>query len=183
VKKHAAMDTHQAHCLIGNVAYASVHKHRTAFILINNLLGGPAMNSRLNLGIREKYGFTYQLESNYIAYSDSGIFSIYFGTDRSSLGKTRELVYKELKTLRSRKLSTAELQSAKEQLCGQVALAQESRLSVVISNAKNILLFDKVDPLSVWLKKIKNVTASQILETANEVFDEDNMSTLVFSKK
>jgi predicted Zn-dependent peptidase len=183
VGKHEVRDTHQAHCLIGNVAYASTHKNRTAFILLNNLLGGPAMNSRLNLGIREKYGYTYQLESNYIAYSDSGIFSIYFGTDSSSLAKTRALVYKELKNLRSRRLSPGELKSAKEQLCGQVALAQESRLSVVISNAKNILLFDNVDPLPIWLRKIKNISSSQILETANEVFKESSMSMLIFSNK
>jgi predicted Zn-dependent peptidase len=179
----AAKDTHQAHCLIGNMAYASTHKHRTGFILLNNMLGGPAMNSRLNLGIREKHGYTYQLESNYIAYSDCGIFNIYFGTDPGNLDKTLALIYKELNTLRKKKLSAVQLKSAKEQLCGQIALSQESRLSLVISFAKNILLFDHVDPLPDWLKKIQNVKAAQILEIANEVFEEKNMSTLIFTKK
>ncbi len=176
-------ETHQAHCLLGNMAYASTHKNRTSFILLNNLLGGPAMNSMLNLGIREKHGYTYQLESNYIAYSDCGIFNIYFGTDPANLDKTLSLVYKELRNLRNKKLSTVQLKNAKEQLCGQIALAQESRLSLVINYAKNILLFDNVDPLPVWLKKIRSVKASQIQEVANEVFVEKDLSTLVFTKK
>jgi predicted Zn-dependent peptidase len=180
---HAARDTHQAHCLLGNMAYSSGHKYRSTFILLNNLLGGPAMNSRLNLSIREKYGYTYQLESNYTAYSDSGVFTVYFGTDPSNLNKTLSLVKKELWLLQHKKLSAGQLESAKEQLCGQVALAKESRMNVVISNAKNVLLFGKVDPLSVWLKKIKNITAAEVQETANEVFDAKSMSTLIFKKK
>jgi predicted Zn-dependent peptidase len=180
---HAVRNTYQAHCLLGNMAYASGHKHRSTFILLNNLLGGPAMNSKLNLSIREKYGYTYQLESNYTAYSDSGVFTVYFGTDPSNLNKTLSLVRKELQLLQRKKLSPGQLRAAKEQLCGQVTLAKESRMNVVISNAKNVLLFDKVDPLSLWLKKIKNITAEQILETANEVFDEKSMSTLIFKKK
>ena len=88
VQLKAAKETHQAHCMLGNMAYSSTHKYRTAFILLNNMLGGPAMNSRLNLAIREKYGYTYQLESNYIPYSDCGIFNIYFGTDPANLDRT-----------------------------------------------------------------------------------------------
>jgi predicted Zn-dependent peptidase len=175
-------DTHQAHCLLGNQAYSSGHKDRVALILLNNLLGGPAMNSRLNLGIREKYGITYSLESSYVPYSDDGIFSLYFGTDATQLGQTLSLVHKELKKLRDRKLTSTELDNAKEQLCGQVALSQEGRLSAVIGNAKNILTFDRTDTLAGWLKKIKRVPASQMLEIANEIFDEKKLSMLLFSK-
>jgi predicted Zn-dependent peptidase len=178
-----AKDTHQAHVVKGNVAYHAGHKNRTPFILLNNLLGGPAMNSRLNLGIREKYGFTYQLESNYISYSDTGIFSIYFGTDPANLNKTEALIEKELNQLRSKKLSNLELRNAIEQLCGQVALSQESRMSNVIGHAKNILLYDRVDPISTWVKKVRSITAKQIQEMANEVFDPQNMSQLIFTTK
>ncbi len=173
--------THQAHCVMGNPAYSSSHPNRTVFILLNNLLGGPAMNSRLNLGIREKHGYTYQIESNYTAYSDSGIFSIYFGTDPVNVEITKKLIRKELNLLQNKKLSSRELHEAKEQLCGQIALARESRLSTVISHAKNMLLFDEAEPLSEWMKKIRKISSSQILEAADELFDEKNMSSLVFA--
>jgi predicted Zn-dependent peptidase len=175
--------THQAHCLLGNQAYAAGHKNRIALILLNNLLGGPAMNSRLNLGIREKFGITYTLESNYTSYSDSGIFSIYFGTDPTHLDQTLSLVHKELKKLKDRKLTDIQLQAAKEQHCGQVTLAAESSMNLVINHARNVLLFDKTDSLAYWLKKIKAIPSSQLLEIANEVFDETKLSMLLFAPK
>ncbi|HXC05317.1 MAG TPA: pitrilysin family protein [Bacteroidia bacterium] len=178
---HPVRKTHQAHCILGNLAYSSAHPYRTVFILLNNLLGGPAMNSRLNLGIREKYGYTYQIESNYTAYSDSGIFSIYFGTDPGNVDITGKLIRKELNLLMKNKLSTRELHDAKVQLCGQITLARESRLSTVISHAKNLLLFDEAETLGVWMEKIRKVSAAQILEAANEIFEEKRMSSLLFS--
>ncbi|MFI5151219.1 MAG: M16 family metallopeptidase [Bacteroidia bacterium] len=180
---HPVRETHQAHCVMGNLAYSSAHPYRTVFILLNNLLGGPAMNSRLNLGIREKYGYTYQIESNYTAFSDSGIFSIYFGTDPGNVDITRKLIRKELNILQHIKLSTQQLHDAKVQLCGQITLARESRLSTVISHAKNLLLFDEAEPLSEWMKKINKVTSSQILEASNEVFAEKSMSSLLLAPR
>ncbi len=175
--------THQAHCLLGNQAYAAGHKNRIALILLNNMLGGPAWNSRLNLGIREKYGITYQLESNYTSYSDDGIFSIYFGTDPAYLEQTLSLVHKEMKKLTANKLTPLQLHAAKEQICGQIAISQESSMSNVLSNAKNILVFDRTLSLSAWLKKIKQIPAAQILDVAREIFDADKLSMLLYSKK
>src|SRR5690606_17273215 len=93
-------DTYQAHCMIGNIAYSSIDDKKTGLVLLNNILGGPAMNSRLNMGIREKYGYTYNIESTYNTYSDSGLFSIYLGTDYKHLDKSINLVHKELKKLK-----------------------------------------------------------------------------------
>jgi predicted Zn-dependent peptidase len=183
VKAHAWKDTFQTHCLLGTTAYDSLHKNRTPMILLNNLLGGPAMNSRLNLGIREKFGITYNLDSSYVPYTDSGIFNIYFGTDPSNMDQTLSLIHLELKKLRDRKLSDVQLQNAKDQLCGQVTLSQESRLGSVLNNAKNMLLFGKVDSFASWLNKVKAISSSQLLEISNEVFDEKQLSMLVFAKK
>ncbi len=184
-KIHAIVkkDTFQTHCLLGTVAYDSQHKHRIPMILLNNLLGGPAMNSRLNLAIREKFGITYNLDSSYVSYADTGIFNIYFGTDPSNMDQTLLLIHRELKKLRSRKLTELQIQSAKEQLIGQVALSQESRIGAVLNNAKNIFLFGNVDSFSTWINKVRKVSASQVLEIANEVFEEKELSMLAFSKK
>ena len=127
----------QAHCIIGNRAYSAHDPKATTLILLSNLLGGPGMNSRLNLGIREKYGFTYAIESNYTTYCDTGLWSIYFGTEAQSVKKTLKLIFKELKKLRDVKLGPLQLQRAKQQLIGQLAIAQENKCNLMQNIAKS----------------------------------------------
>tara|TARA_Y100000782_G_C10185376_1_gene266191 strand:+ start:1751 stop:2977 length:1227 start_codon:yes stop_codon:yes gene_type:complete len=173
-------DVYQAHLMLGNVAYSYPDERRRAMILLNNILGGPAMNSRLNLNISEKYGFAYNLESNYASYSDTGVFNIYLGTEKNALPKATELIHKELKKLRDTKLGTRQLASAKEQFKGQLALSQESGASLMIALGKSLLAFDKVDTLEEIYTFIDNITAEEILEIANEVFDPHQLSSLTF---
>jgi predicted Zn-dependent peptidase len=176
-------DTNQSHCIIGNVAYGVNHKERTTLVLLNNLLGGPAMNSRLNLAIREKYGFTYNLESNYAIFTDTGLFSVYMGTDNKHIERCVQLVYKELDLLKNKKMGAQQLQSAKQQLIGNIALAQESKVSVMLSLGKSILLFNKVDTLADIYKKIESISSEKIVQVANQVFDTKAMSRLTYLSK
>lgn len=177
-KKEITRQVHQAHCVIGNRAYGQHDKRRYAMSLLNNLLGGPAMNSRLNLAIREKHGFTYNLESNYQMFTETGVFSVYLGTDKVHLEKTRFLVYKELEKLRKSALGTRQLSAAKQQLIGQIALAQESRMSLALAMAKSIVVHGYVDPLEVVYTRINALTSSALSEAANEVFDPRHLSEL-----
>jgi predicted Zn-dependent peptidase len=172
----------QTHCIIGNRAYPAAHRHKTGLLLLNNLLGGIGMSNRLNLEIREKYGIAYTIESNYTPLSDTGIFSIYFGTDAEKADKAERLVYKELKKLKENKLGTLQLHQAKQKFTGQIALAEESRMGLIISMAKSLLDFDHVDTLDEIFDKIGTVTAAQLLEISNEIFD-NKLSTLVFEPK
>ncbi|MGB0882737.1 MAG: M16 family metallopeptidase, partial [Vicingaceae bacterium] len=126
IKKEIKKDVYQTHCIIGNTAYSAHDKNKKSFILLNNILGGPAMNSRLNFGIREKYGFTYNIESSYTAFSDIGLFYIYLGTDAKHINKSIKLVHKELKNLCIKKLSPTQLQKAKRQIIGQITLSEEN---------------------------------------------------------
>jgi len=173
----------QTHCIMGNQAYSSSHPHKNGLLLLNNLLGGMGMSSRLNLEIREKYGIAYTIESNYTALTDTGIFSIYFGTDSEKAGKAEKLVHKELKKLRGQKLGSLQLHQTKEKFIGQIALAEENRMGLIISMAKSLLDFNYVDTLQQVFDKINAVTAEQLLEISNEIFDIDRMVTLLFEPK
>ena len=138
------------------------------------------MNSRLNLSIRERYGLTYNIESNYAAYSDTGLFSIYLGTDPQYLNRSVRLAKKELKLLRTKKLGTMQLHNARQQLIGQIALASENRANTMSSLGRSFLLYDYVDTMEAIYKKINSITASELLDIANEVFDEQTLSSLTY---
>ncbi len=176
-------DTFQSHCVIGNLGYENKSRKKTGLVLLNNILGGPGMNSRLNLAIREKYGFTYNLESNYSAYQDTGLFTVYLGTDNNYLDKSMQLVHKELKKLRNVKLGTLQLKQAKQQLIGQIAMSQENKSNLMLALGKSLLTYGKVDSLPRTYKKIEIVTSKDLLEIANEVFEEKKLSTLIFEGK
>jgi predicted Zn-dependent peptidase len=173
----------QAHCVIGNRSYSFHHKNRTAFLLLNNLLGGNGMSSRLNLEIREKYGIAYTIESNYTPMSDTGIFSIYFGTDPEKSEKALQLLNKELKKLRDHKIGPIQLQQAKNKFIGQIALGEENRMGLIISMSKSLLDFNHVDTLEEVFAKINKVNADQLLEIANEMFEPKDLSSLIFNPK
>jgi predicted Zn-dependent peptidase len=169
----------QTHCIIGNRAYPASHHYKTGLLLLNNLLGGMGMSNRLNLEIREKYGIAYTIESNYTPLLDTGIFSIYFGTDNEKAEKALRLVHKELKKLREQKLGSLQLHQAKQKFIGQIALAEENRMSLIISMAKSLLDFGHADTLEEIFAKINAATAEQLLEISNEIFD-NRLTTLMF---
>lgn len=170
----------QAHCMIGNRSYGIKDDKRIAFSLLNNYLGGPGLNSKLNLAIREKYGFTYNIESNYTAYTDTGNFSIYMGTDKNYLNKSIELVHKELQLLRNRNLGPLQLIKAKHQFSGQIAISEESNAVKMHNNGRSLLSYGRISNLEEVNQKINNITANDILDVANEIFDPNQMSMLIF---
>lgn len=171
---------YQCHAIIGNRAYASDHKNARTLHLLNNLLGGPGMNSRLNLNIREKYGFTYNLESFYSPYSDTGLFGVYAGTDSTNIDKTLSLIEKELKKLREKPLGVLQLKKAKRQMLGQIAMAQENNASLMLSLGKSLLSFNKIDSFEEITKKLESIQSSDILEISNDIFDPNKLSTLIY---
>lgn len=170
----------QSHCVIGNRSYPIHDKHKVGFLLLNNLLGGNGMSSRLNLEIREKHGIAYTIESNYTPMSDTGIFSIYFGTDTEKMPKALKLVERELKKLREQKLGPLQLHQAKQKFIGQIALGEENRMGLIISMSKSLLDYGKVDSLEEIFAKINAVSSAQVMEIANEMFDTKLLSRLIF---
>ena len=159
---------------------ASITAKKTAMILLNNILGGPGMNSRLNLAIREKYGFTYSIESNYTPYSDTGIFSIYLASDNDKINKSINLTKKELVKFCQKPLGTLQLKKAKQQLIGQIAIAQESEVNLMLAMGKSMLLYNKVDTFESVKNKIEAINSNQLFEVANEVFNLDKLSCLIY---
>ncbi|WP_242926845.1 M16 family metallopeptidase [Pontibacter vulgaris] len=168
----------QAHCVLGCPAYALSDERRIPFFMLVNLLGGPGMNSRLNLAVREKYGLVYTIDANYATYIDTGLLSIYFGTEKKQLKRTTSLVLKELKKLREKPLGSLQLHTAKEQLMGQLAMAEESNMGLMMMMGKSILDLNKVETLNEIFDKIKNITAPDLVEIANDVLREDQLSFL-----
>lgn len=173
----------QNHCIIGNEAYDSYReKPKLILTLLNNLLGGTGMNSRLNLSIRERRGYAYHVESNYTPYMDTGMFNIYLGCANGYLNPSIDLVHKELRLLREKKLGTLQLSMAKKQMIGQMAIYYESNLNEMLSMAKSCLLYDTVETLETLAGKIRQVDAQEIIEVANEIFDPKKLSTLIYKK-
>ena len=177
IQKHNGFQTH---CMIGNIAFAANHPKKTAMVLLNNILGGPGMNSRLNLGIREKYGFTYQIESHYTPYSDTGLFNIYLASDSDKVEKSIKLVKKELEKLREKPLGPQQIKKAKQQLIGQIAIAQESDVNLMLALGKSLLLYNKVDTFEEVKNKIESISSVDLQEAAKIVFKKENLSTLIY---
>ncbi|MCJ8165127.1 insulinase family protein [Pontibacter sp. E15-1] len=168
----------QAHCVIGSPAYALSDDRRIPFFMLVNLLGGPGMNSRLNLAVREKHGLVYTIDANYATYIDTGLLTIYFGTEKKQLKRTTSLVLKELQKLREKPLGSLQLHTAKEQLMGQLAMAEESNMGLMMMIGKSLLDQGKVDSLNEIFAQIKNITATDLLDIANDALREDQLSFL-----
>lgn len=178
--KNEGKKTYQAHCILGNLAYSNRNEKRFILHLLNNILGGPGMNSRLNMTLREKKGLAYNIESNYNMYSDIGLLYIYFGTDKTDLNRCIESIIREIKKLNNNSLGTLQLSRAKRQLVGQIAIASENFENQMLSNGRSILLFDTIDSLDVIKQKINAITAEQLLETSNEILNVDHLSSLIY---
>lgn len=182
-KKESYKEIYQSHSIIGAQTLDASHSQRHVMYFLNNILGGPGMNSRLNLGIREKFGFAYSLESSYTPLSDTGIFSIYFGTDPQYTKKCTSLVWKEMKKLKESPLGPSQLRKAQQQMIGQIAIGQENNCNLMQSIAKSYLTFNKVDSLEDVNQKIMSITASELQLLAQEVLDEKKFSSLQYKPK
>lgn len=173
-------DTHQAHVMIGNRAYDMFDKRRSHLAMLNNILGGPGMNSRLNISLRERKGYVYNVESVYTPYTDTGVFSIYFGCDQKNLEKCLDLTHLELKNLRDKQLTGSQLESAKKQLRGQLGISGDNKENTTMGMAKSFLHYNRYDSLEEAYEKINRITATDIQETAQLIFDESKLSTLIY---
>ena len=173
-------DTHQAHVMIGCRSYETHDKKRTALYLLNNILGGPGMNSRLNVALRERSGLVYNVEANLTSYTDTGVFSIYFGTDQEDVSRCIRLVHKELKRLRDKPLSGGQLATAKKQIIGQIGVATDNFENNALNMAKTYLHYDKYEEPQEVYKRIQSLTSQDLWEVANEMFREENLSTLIY---
>ncbi len=180
VQKIISKKTHQAHCIIGTTAFNFRDKKRLPFLLLTNLLGGSGLNSRLNLSLREKNGLVYYVESSYTPYFDTGIFNIYLGCDKDKLNKAQHLINKEISKIKNDLLGINQLQRAKQQMTGQIAISLENSENLLLSLGKSYLLYNKVDSIEVVTERIEQITSKDIMEVANEVFIEDNFSTLIY---
>ena len=173
-------NTHQTHCIIGNIAYKEEHKNKMTLELLNNLLAGSGLSSRLNIALREKKGLVYTVESFYTPYVDTGVSGIYFGTYNGNLNKSLNIIKKELFKIRSNKLGTLQLHRAKRKLIGSIAIASENKSDLILAVAKSFLQFNKIKTLDDIYDEIQNITAQQLLSAANEIYDFDNLSILTY---
>ena len=173
-------DTYQNHCIIGNVAYDLKDPRRVGLFLLNNILGGQGLNSRLNLSLREKNGLAYNVESSYNPYNETGVFSIYFGTDAKLLDKSLSICMAELKKLRTAKLGTIQLNKAKNQMKGYLARGYENHESLMLGLGKNLLVFNRIDSFEELCHQIDNVSSADLLNIANEILEPSMLSTLIY---
>jgi predicted Zn-dependent peptidase len=170
----------QAHGVIGGIAPGYNDEKRRGMTLLINVLGGPALNSRLILSIREKYGYSYNIEANYSPFADVGYWSIYFGTDQRYLEKTIKLVYKELNLLCEHALNEVQLKKAKEQLKGHLALSLDSNSGIMLGLGKSLLLFNQIDSIQEIYDGIDKITVDELKVIAKEYFNPEYISELIF---
>jgi predicted Zn-dependent peptidase len=171
---------YQVHAIVGGIAPSYKDETRRGMTLLTNILGGPALNSRLILSIREKYGYSYNVEASYTSYAETGFWSVYLGTDQKYIDKSVALIYKELKLLRTKKMGSLQLNRSKEQLKGHLALGLDSNSGLMLGLGKSLLLFNQIDTIEEIYEGIDRLTASELLEIANTYFSEENCSELIF---
>lgn len=172
--------THQAHVMIGTRAYNVHDEKRMPLYLLNNILGGPGMNAKLNLALREHNGLVYTVESTMVSYSDTGIWSIYFGCDEHDVKRCLRLVRKELDKFMAKPLSDSQLRSAKKQIKGQIGVACDNRENFALDFGKSFLHYGWEKNVDKLYHHIDEITAEQIQTVAKELFDKDRLTTLIF---
>ncbi len=174
------LGTHQAHIMLGTQAYDIHHPLRIPLYLLNNILGGPGMNARLNLSLRERNGLVYTVESTMVSYSDTGMWCIYFGCDSNDVKRCLRLVHRELDKIVQKPLSTTQLRNAKRQLKGQIAIACDNHEQFALDFGKSFLHYGWEKDITHLYESIDKVTAEDIQTVAKELFDRDRLITLIF---
>lgn len=173
------MHTHQAHVMMGCLAYSIHHPQRMALYLLNNILGGPNMNAKLNLALRERHGLVYTVESMVTDYCDTGLWSVYFGCDPHDVDRCCRLVRKELNNIKQKAMSNTQLKAAKQQIKGQIGVACDNRLQFALDFGKNFLLYGWEKDIPTLFQQIDQVTAEDMISVANDLFQEDKFTTLI----
>ena len=179
-KMEIIRNTAQVHCVIGGRAPSISEDEKYAFFLLNNILGGPNMTSKLNMSLREKNALVYQVDSQYQTYSDTGLWYVYLGTDHEDLPKAKRLVYKEMNKLIDSEISQSLLNRSKRQIIGQLILSQENRENTILSSAKQFMAFNKVSDIEEVKEKYMAVTAKEVLEMAQKYFVKENLSEIIY---
>ena len=174
------LGTHQAHVMLGTRAYDIHHPLRIPLYLLNNILGGPGMNARLNLSLRERNGLVYTVESTMVSYSDTGMWCIYFGCDSHDVKRCLRLVHRELDKVMRKPLSTTQLRNAKRQLKGQIAIACDNHEQFALDFGKSFLHYGWEKDITHLYESIDKVTAEDIQKVANELFATERLTTLIF---
>lgn len=172
--------THQAHVVMGCPTYGGRHPRRFALLLLNNILGGPGMNARLNMVMRERAGLVYTVESNYSAYVDAGLWTVYFGCDDNDVARCVRMVRHELRKLVDAPLTPRQLQAAKKQFIGQIGISREARESYAIALGKTYAHYGTVRDLDALAESIESLTAEELQATAAEVFAPERLSLLAY---
>ncbi len=170
----------QSHAAIGSTSFDLKSEYRIPFFLLVNILGGPGMNSRLNLSLREKYGFVYGIDASYAPYIDTGMFSIFFATDPKNLNKSFSLIEKEMNLLKNKTLGELQLHKAKQQIKGQLAMSEENNNALMLMMGKSLLDLDRVPDLNQLFHRIDQITAMELQELANECLNMDQMCRLTY---
>lgn len=179
-RKQVKKDTYQNHCIIGNIAYDYRDERRLPLSLLVDILGGTGMNSRLNLNIREKHGLAYNIEASYTPYSDTGLFTVYFGCDAADLEKCLKLCRKEMSGLYREPLGLGQLKKAKTQVTGQLLMSAENHENTMLSIGKSFLIYNRVDSIEEICEKVEQIDAFTLQEIAAEVFDVEKQSVLIY---
>ena len=170
---------HQAHVMMGSCTFGYDDQRRLPLYLLNNMLGGPGMNARLNLSLRERHGLVYTVESTMASYSDTGSWSVYFGCDHHDVKRCKRLVNNELDRMMQHALSERQLTAAKRQLKGQIAIACDNREQFALDIAKNYLHYGQVRDIEDLLQRIDAISPAQIQDVAQYVFAPDHLQTLI----
>ena len=171
--------THQAHVMVGTRGYDIHDKRRMSLYLLNNLLGGPGMNARLNLSLRERHGLVYTVESSMVSYCDTGVWAIYFGCDPKDVGRCLKLVRKELDRVIQKPLSDTQLRAVKKQIKGQIGVACDNRESFALDLGKSYLHYGWERDLNSLFRHIDEVTAESMQQVAAELMQQEQLTTLV----
>lgn len=171
--------THQAHVMVGTRGYDIHDKRRMSLYLLNNLLGGPGMNARLNLSLRERHGLVYTVESSMVSYCDTGVWAIYFGCDPKDVGRCLKLVHKELDRVIQKPLSDTQLRTVKKQIKGQIGVACDNRESFALDFGKSYLHYGWERDLNSLFRHIDEVTAESMQQVAAELMQQERLTTLV----
>lgn len=172
---------HQSHVMMGARAYSGKHPLHLALFLVNNILGGPGLSSRLNIALREKAGLVYTVESTLTTYTDTGVWAVYFGCDRKDIERCKQLVTRELKKLIHAPLSERAVSAAKRQMCGQILLSYDNFENVAIGMGKRLLHYDRTQTCEELLSRIADITAEDMRQAAREVFSPDSLTILEYN--
>ncbi len=170
----------QNYCMLGAQAYSRFNEKKYALAVLNMVLGGSGMSSRLNMNIREKYGFVYQIDTSLIAYRESGLFTIDFSTDGQNLNRCLSLIDKEIEGLKQHKLGKIQLNRAKNQVKGQATMMRENHSAFLQNLGRDLLDFDELPPLDEYFRQVDKVTSSDVIEVANEALSLEKMNRLTY---